>query len=361
MALLDNIYTAAIIGVGRIGYSLMYDKLREQPASHTAALMQNKRVKIIAACDTNTDNLDSWHKINRAARIYTNIDEFVKNENADIVVIAVNEESHIKVALKIIETHPKLLILEKPVALNMAQGKMLYDAATTNKVPILINHERRNALDYKMARDYIKTIGDILTINARLDTSCYVYNNLKIDTGEYSLLHDGTHLIDIVQYLLEDKIGQDNVLQNMKITSVTYDDKNTSDNKIKNGDHNNIVKNIVRYLNVHYNSKKCTDVNFIFNGAARYFGFEIDIIATAGRVTIGNGIFSFQKRAESTLYSGFWSLCRDKSIKKPHKTRYFSNMVQNAVDFLDGKSSLQSNLTTGLNTLQLIEDIINAL
>ena len=37
-------YNAAIIGTGRIGFSLGFDKKREQPASHTMTLINNKSI-----------------------------------------------------------------------------------------------------------------------------------------------------------------------------------------------------------------------------------------------------------------------------------------------------------------------------
>ena len=63
-----NIYTAALVGTGRIGFSLGFDKKREQPASHTMALLDNKRVQIVAGADTNKENLERWKK-------------FIKNAN----------------------------------------------------------------------------------------------------------------------------------------------------------------------------------------------------------------------------------------------------------------------------------------
>ena len=39
------------------------------------------------------------------------------------------------------------------------------------------------------------------------------------------------------------------------------------------------------------------------------------------------------------------------------KTRYFANMIQNAVDFLDGKSPLLSPIDTGIKDLLILEDI----
>ena len=59
--------------------------------------------------------------------------------------------------------------------------------------------------------------------------------------------------------------------------------------------------------------------------------------------------------------NGFYSLEKDLKVKRPKKTKYFSNMVKNAVDFLDGKAELKSNLLTGINTLRILEDIKNQL
>ena len=83
----------------------------------------------------------------------------------------------------------------------------------------------------------------------------------------------------------------------------------------------------------------------------------IEITGTSGRICIGNGFFKIYQRRQSRLYSGFYSLARDKNVKIPGKTGYFANMVQNAVDFLDGKEPLGSTLENGMNVLKLIEEI----
>ena len=67
-----TIYTAAVIGCGRIGYSLGQDKKREQPASHTAALIENQRIKLIAGCDTDLSKAEEWHSANYPLPAYMN-------------------------------------------------------------------------------------------------------------------------------------------------------------------------------------------------------------------------------------------------------------------------------------------------
>ena len=53
-------YSACIIGTGRIGFTLGFDKKREQPASHTMALLNNSNVRIIAGCDKDQKLLAQW-------------------------------------------------------------------------------------------------------------------------------------------------------------------------------------------------------------------------------------------------------------------------------------------------------------
>lgn len=343
-------YTAAVIGTGRIGFTLGFDRKREQPASHTMALRANRRIKLISGCDNNGPRLAHFHRFNRRCAVYSDCSQLFAAEKPDIVVVSVNEDSHMKTALAALHAKPKLIILEKPVALNMEQARRIQAEAEHCGVPVLVNHERRFADDYKIARSYMLKIGEIQTINARLDSGLYVYNPEKEENGEYSLLHDGTHLVDIVNYLLEYKTasvpGEISLLKKMKLSSVVYDKKNPE---------------IVRNLTVHFESDECPDINFFMSGRSKYFGFEVEVIGTEGRFKIGNGIFEFYQREESKLYTGFYSLAEDKTLKCPKKTKYFSNMVKNAVDFLDGKAPLRSTLQTGLNTLQVLEDIKNAL
>lgn len=357
-----KIYTAAVIGTGRIGFTLGFDKKREQPASHTFALLANRRIKIIAGCDTNSNNLENWKNFvdkkqkliengkKSGVQTYSSAASLFSACTPDIVVIAVNEDSHLNIALKAIAARPQLVILEKPVALSVHEGNKIVQAAADANVPVLVNHERRFASDYTFAKEYLAKIGSIMTVNARLDSGLRVYSKDAEETGEYSLLHDGTHLVDIVMYLLENHSAEENVLQNMQITSIVYDKEQ---------------EGVVRNVSAHFTSEKCPDVTLNLSGHSRYFGFEVEIIGREGRIKIGNGIHEYYIRRQSKLYTGFWSLAQDKKVPavqvKGRKTGYFSNMLQNGVDFLDGKAPLRSTLQTGMNALKILEEIKNRL
>ena len=347
----SSIYTAALIGTGRIGFTLGFDKKREQPASHTMALLRNKKINLLAAADTNQQSLDEWKQYVKAHRkkltttnkagekeiqIFSSSDDLYKgiSEKLDIITVAVNEDSHLSECLKAIQAQPRLVILEKPVALNSIEAEKIKLAAEEYNVPVMVNHERRFAADYLAAKDYIKKIGKLQSIHGELYSGLRIYAPQFEEDGSYSLLHDGTHLVDIIRFLLDEK------LEKPIITGLYRDDENT-----------------VRNFNAHFSTASCPDVSIFMSGRSRFFSFGLDILGTEGRICLGNGYAKFYQRRESKLYSGFYSLSRDRSVRLPKKTGYFSNMIQNAVDFLDGTAPLKSPLEEAIEDLRILEEI----
>ena len=330
-----KVYTAALVGTGRIGFSLGFDKKREQPASHTMALLANKRIKLVAACDTDEEKLEAWGRYVKGACTFKSSAEMYRVLGApDIITIAVNEDSHLQECLTAIEARPRLVILEKPVALNSQQAQQLQEAAELAGVPVMVNHERRFALDYAAAKAYLKEIGTLQTVRGELYSGLRIYAPKYEEDGAYSLLHDGTHLVDIISWLLDEE------LENPLVTGIYKDDKDE-----------------VRNFSAHFTTKKCPEVTICMSGRSRFFSFGLDILGTEGRICLGNGYAKFYKRKESKLYTGFYSLSRDRAINLPKKTKYFANMVQNAVDYLDGSAPLKSPLSDAIADLRTLEAI----
>ena len=309
-------YTAAVVGLGRIGFSLGMDAKREQPASHTMALMANRSIEIIAGADCDVHRADEWKSFmeskRRAPAVFYSTKELYGSVHPDIVVVAVNEASHLGECLDAIQSRPSLVILEKPVALDTAEAMKIRAAASEFSVPVMVNHERRFSADYIAAR---------------------VYAPQFEKDGSYSLIHDGTHLVDIVRFLL----GVE--LSSPRVTGIFRD---------KDG--------IVRNFTAHYATSRIPDIEISMSGRSKFFSFGIDILGTLGRICIGNGYAKFYERRESKLYTGFYSLSNAK-IRVPKKTGYFSNMVQNAVDFLSARAPLVSPLDEAIAALRVLEEI----
>ena len=346
-----NRYYAAIIGTGRIGFTLGFDKKREQPASHTMALLKNEQIELIAAADKNEDNLKKWqkyvkkhHNQNEFTLTFSSSDELYENVTClDIISVAVNEDNHLEECLKAIEYKPKLVILEKPVALNSEEALKIKNKAEELGVPVMVNHERRFSKDYLAALNFISEIGEIQSVTGELDSGLRIYASEFEKDGTYSLLHDGTHLVDIIQFLLE-KQGSERLLKNPLVTGIHRDGKG-------------IVRNFsAHYQNVESRFGSIPEITIKMSGRSNFFEFRIEILGTLGKIIIGNGIAEFYKREESKLYTGFYSLTKQK-IKMPKKTGYFSGMIQNAVDFLENKSDLVSPLEDAISDLKVLEDI----
>ncbi|MCH5290862.1 MAG: Gfo/Idh/MocA family oxidoreductase [Treponema sp.] len=346
----NTTYTAALVGCGRIGYSLGLDKKREQPASHTMALTENSRITLVAGCDTDSERRSAWHTANKTAAVYSSSSDMYAHHSPDIITVAVNENAHLAEALAAIAAKPRLVILEKPVALDTIEAFRIQDAAARAKIPVLVNHERRFADDYRAARSYLPQIGNLQSIHASLHSSLCVYNPQEERSGAYSLIHDGTHLVDIVLFFLEAKADSETAISTETTKSVLHG------HPVLTGLFRD-EKKLVRQVTAHYSSEQCPDIAFTMSGRSRFFGFDIDIYGTEGRICIGNGYCKLYHREASRLYTGFYSLMCDKTATIPKKTRYFSNMVQNAVDFLDGNAPLGSTLQNGINALTVLEEI----
>ena len=407
-----NHYFAAVIGTGRIGFSLGFDKKREQPASHTMAFLNNKRIKLIAGADSNKENLEQWkkyvkkhHSKSEFTLDFPTSKELYENVSClDIITVAVNEESHLEECLKAIEYKPQLVILEKPVALNSEEALKIKAKADELKVPVMVNHERRFSKDYLTVVSLLKEIGDIQSVVGELDSGLRIYGKEFEKDGTYSLLHDGTHLVDIVQFLIEHFAGNGNgndagCEQEKRLGTIVGQTNGSAESvskkeygvlKTTNGQTDGsfdiiantrpktepILKNpevsgvykdekgIVRNFTAHYSSVVTSagtipEVTLKMSGRSKFFEFRIEILGTLGKICIGNGFAEFYKREESKLYTGFYSLTKQK-IKFPKKTGYFSGMIQNAVDFLDGSSDLLSPLEDAIADLKVLEEIKKA-
>ncbi|MBR4322409.1 Gfo/Idh/MocA family oxidoreductase [Treponema sp.] len=375
-----NRYIAAIVGTGRIGFTLGFDKKREQPASHTMALLGNKRIKLIAAADTNEENLENWRKYVRKHNskkdftlVFPTSKELYENVTClDIITVAVNEDNHLEECIKAIEYKPKLVILEKPVALNSEEAEKIRAKALDCGVPVMVNHERRFAKDYLSVVKIIGQIGDIQSVVGELDSGLRIYGEEFEKDGTYSLLHDGTHLVDIIQFLLGGNLAKDDKTNDHSEEKEQFSDKKTDSASSKKGPcqilKNPLVtgvfkdeKGIVRNFSAHYQSVVTSfgtipEVTIKMSGRSKFFEFRIEILGTLGKICIGNGFAELFLRKESKLYTGFYSLTKQK-LKLPKKTGYFSGMIQNAVDFLDGQSELVSPLEDAISDLRVLEEI----
>jgi len=121
----------ALIGCGRIS------------ANHIVAAKKQK-LKILAVCDTELNNakkLISQYDLD-AVKVYTNYKLMLEEIKLDLVAIATESGKHATIALDCISAGTNLII-EKPLALSMADANAIIKQAAIQGVKVSVCHQNR--------------------------------------------------------------------------------------------------------------------------------------------------------------------------------------------------------------------------
>jgi len=282
--------TIAIIGVGRIACLLEEDKLRYKPCTHIGAIhffskqktKEKEKINCIGFADLKQENLDYIQQKYsfRNEVLYTlNYEEIIQIK-PDVLVIATNTKSHYMILEEAIRQDISKIIVEKPVTIFSKEAKRLIKLSKNHNSQIWVNYERRYHYKYiQLKEDLIqKKYGNLLSIRGFFSSTLnHFYPNYS---NEGILLHDTTHLLDIMIYLLGLPI------QYKKIS------KEKDIHKIQ-----------LAFIN---NSMVSGEIITIKN--SKFFHFELELIFDTGRLRIINGNSFFEKAQTSKVYTGFTDL-----------------------------------------------------
>jgi len=328
-------YKAAVIGCGRIGTTLEDDVLREHPCTHAGALDACEGVKITAGCDIDQKRVESFGKKWGVNRLYTDYKKLLENEKPEILCIASWSYTHCDMVLHAVDCGVRAILCEKPIALSLSDARKMVDACKRSGVILSVNHERRWDATYIKVRDMLASgeigelrtiIGNVLTGNPVIKKSDADYRKL----GGGPLLHDGTHLFDIMRFIAGDVAWV--------IGDVSREDKEIA-----------VEDRASAYMRFDGGA-----YGFVEGGGRRnYFNFELDIQGSDGRIIVGNGILKFWRSGESSRYSGFRDLVPDKFPEVNRKSPYLSG-VEELVAVMDGKKTCTSTGEDGMKALELI-------
>ena len=173
-----------VIGIGRMGinHARIYNEFRE--------------VNLVAVADTNKENLNKA-KEKYGCNIYEDYKEMLDKEELNAVSIAVPTKEHYKVALNCISKGINLLI-EKPIASNVQEGKEIIERAKEKKVKLMIGHvERFNPAVIELKKRIENDeLGKIYRIMAQRE-SPFPLRISDVGFVIYLAVHD----IDIISYI----------------------------------------------------------------------------------------------------------------------------------------------------------------
>lgn len=194
----------ALIGCGRIS------------PNHVMAA-KNNDLEIVALCDINKENaIDKIIKFDLDSdkvTIYEDYKEMLKNEKPDLVAIATESGKHAAIALDCIEAGCNIIV-EKPIALSIADANAIIKAGKEKGVLVCANHQNRfnNSIqEIKKAIDK-RRFGKLLHGTAHIRwTRDHEYYDRASWRGTWEqdggcLMNQCIHDIDLLRWMMGDEI-----------------------------------------------------------------------------------------------------------------------------------------------------------
>ena len=192
-------YSVALIGCGWIGVGAQLDPSRPAPASHSAAINENKDLELVALVDSSPSALETAGKLYPSISKYDSVSTLFENTLPDVVVIATEDSSHAENIILSSNAGVKIILCEKPISNDIKNAESAINICAKNDTCLIINHMRRfDSLIQKfqsyISGGYVKdtSIGEPRKVIASYDSSLY---------------HGGTHTIDLLQQFFGDVIS----------------------------------------------------------------------------------------------------------------------------------------------------------
>ena len=289
----------AVVGLGRIGSILEDDKLREKPCTHAGAIVAFPGCVLVGGADTDPERRSLFAQRWNCPAVYADAGQMLGELKPNILCIATHPDSHLRYARLAAEHGVRVAVCEKPLADTLAAARKIAALHTTGKIKILTNHERRYSADYVQARSRVvqERYGKLLSVTARL----YFGRTRGLLS---QLVHDGTHLVDIIAFLAGGYLEKPRVSGSVSAKTGT--------------------------AFIHARAQGSGVPVIIESGAERdYLTFEMDLSFSKGRIRIGNGLYEEYESEESPYYEGFRSLIK-KETKTFTQTGYFLSMIKDA-------------------------------
>lgn len=315
---MSRIYTAAVIGLGRIGSSYPSE---ENPRTHAEVYLKSKRINLIAGVDPDNNArknfLKKWRK---NIPVFENVEAMLRILQPDIVSVCVPTCSLINTVKHFLKNPPRLFFLEKPVIENYNNSKVLIKAI--DKIPTAVNYHRCWDPSHNSFFNQAKKSSKIMTIKV-------IYNG--------GMFNAASHIIA----LLIKNFGKVSNFTTLKTQGHNVKNKDPSFSFIINFD---------------------CGIQGIFQGfdEIKYNLLELEMITSSGIYSLKSG--GCRKRIEkpkkNAYYTNYYQLVDSYNSLKDGQVQGLSQAIKNIINFLDGKDKkLLCDLDLSLNVSKIMSKI----
>ena len=221
-------------------------------------MLPAKNAELIAVMDTNMEATKALAKKHGAAFAYDSVDVLLKNPDVNAVYIASPVACHFEQAKKA-ALAGKHILLEKPLALTIAEGEELVELCKSKNVLFAAGLMMRFHAYHIKAKQLVSegVLGDI--VSARAQLTCW-YPDMEgswrqsfAQSGGGALMDMGVHCIDLLQYIIGDRVSAVSALVGTKTFKYEVEDSATVLMKFQNGTYATVDSN----FNIPDNSAEC--------------------------------------------------------------------------------------------------------
>jgi phthalate 4,5-cis-dihydrodiol dehydrogenase len=168
-------------------------------------LVRHPGVRLIAAADPRLEARTRFEQ-DFEGRAYASVEAMCADPAVDVVYVATPHAMHVD-HVRLAAAHGKHVLVEKPMALKVADCRTMIDAARSARVRLLVGHSHSFDLPYLRTRALIDTgeFGPVRIINA-LNFTDFLYRprrSEELDTaqGGGAVYNQAAHQVDVVRLL----------------------------------------------------------------------------------------------------------------------------------------------------------------
>jgi 1,5-anhydro-D-fructose reductase (1,5-anhydro-D-mannitol-forming) len=192
-----------IIGIGKLADIAIAPAMGKQGASQLAAV-----------CSRDLGRARQFAERHEARSAYDDYGQMLDDPAVDIVYIASPNALHAEHTVAAVQAGKHVLV-EKPMALSVTDGQVMVDAASSAGVTLAVGFHLRHKATALMAREAVRSgrLGRVFLADMSVGAgkSLYPYHTWRADpllAGGGTLLHQGTHAIDLIAFLTDRTISE---------------------------------------------------------------------------------------------------------------------------------------------------------
>ncbi|MDT4911873.1 MAG: hypothetical protein QOC66_1001 [Pseudonocardiales bacterium] len=157
-------------------------------------------LELVAVCETDEQSLAAARAAVPTARLYTNVEDVLADDEVEAVVIATPAVRHAELALAALHSHRHVFV-EKPLATTLEDCELLVKLADLHRLTLMVGHTFLYSAPLRRLHRYI-TEGALGEVQ-------YLYSQ-RLSLGRIrrdcnALWNFGPHDISIMLYLLDDR------------------------------------------------------------------------------------------------------------------------------------------------------------